>query len=252
MPSTLQPVIVTPSMPLLVAFYKALLGAVEISRVSEDGPAFYVGLQIGNAELGVVADGDAHVDAPQRILLNVNVGDLGVGDVDGLLQHVETLGGRVLGPPNDMPWGQRVAHIQDPDGNTVNLPKRHQPGLPAGWPLSFPDHRIPPRREDPPSHHLHRAQQVTLRSIDHSFEEIISTSISIPVNVCGSALASTWRNATRLSPASHGRRAATSPPRRARSSHVRRRRTAARRSTKDCVLLCCFHHQVVIDGGAAT
>jgi predicted enzyme related to lactoylglutathione lyase len=20
-----------------------------------------------------------------------------------------------------MPWGQRVAHIQDPDGNTVNL-----------------------------------------------------------------------------------------------------------------------------------
>jgi len=22
---------------------------------------------------------------------------------------------------NDMPWGQRVAHIQDPDGNTVNL-----------------------------------------------------------------------------------------------------------------------------------
>jgi len=27
----------------------------------------------------------------------------------------------VLGPPNDMPWGQRVAHILDPDGNTVNL-----------------------------------------------------------------------------------------------------------------------------------
>jgi predicted enzyme related to lactoylglutathione lyase len=121
MPTTLQPVIVTPSMALLLAFYKALLGAVEISRVPEDGPAFYVGLQIGNAELGVVADGDAHVDAPQRILLNVNVGDLDVGGVDGLLEHVETLGGRVLGPANDMPWGQRVAHIQDPDGNTVNL-----------------------------------------------------------------------------------------------------------------------------------
>jgi predicted enzyme related to lactoylglutathione lyase len=27
----------------------------------------------------------------------------------------------VLGPLNDMPWGQRVAHIQDPDGNTINL-----------------------------------------------------------------------------------------------------------------------------------
>jgi predicted enzyme related to lactoylglutathione lyase len=121
MPSTLQPVIVTPSLPLLLAFYKALFGAEEVSRVPEDGPAFYVGLRIGNAELGVVADGDAHIDAPQRILLNVNIADLDVGDVDGLLEHVEALGGRVLGAPNDMPWGQRVAHIQDPDGNTVNL-----------------------------------------------------------------------------------------------------------------------------------
>lgn len=41
MPATLQPVIVTPSLPLLLAFYKALLGAVEISRMPEDGPAFY-------------------------------------------------------------------------------------------------------------------------------------------------------------------------------------------------------------------
>ena len=93
----------------------------EISRVPENGPVFYVGLQIGNAELGVVADGDAHIDTPQRILLNVNVRDLGVGNVAGLLDHVEVLGGRVLSPPNDMPWGQRVAHIQDPDGNTINL-----------------------------------------------------------------------------------------------------------------------------------
>ena len=121
MPTTLQPVIVTSSLPLLLAFYKALLGAEEVSRVPDDGPAFYVGLRIGNAELGVVADGDARIDAPQRILLNVNVADLDVGDVDGLLEHVEALGGRVLGQPNDMPWGQRVAHIQDPDGNTVNL-----------------------------------------------------------------------------------------------------------------------------------
>ena len=130
MPSTLQPVIVTPSLPLLLAFYRALFGAVEVSRVPEDGPAFYVGLQIGNAELGLVSDGDADIVAPQRILLNVNVADLEVGTVEGLLEHVETLGGRVLGPPNDMPWGQRVAHIQDPDGNTVNLAE--PTGLPAG------------------------------------------------------------------------------------------------------------------------
>ena len=121
MPATVQPVLVTPSLPLLLAFYKALLGAAEISRMPEDGPVFYVGLQIGNAELGIVTDREADIAAPQRILLNVNVADLGVGDVQGLLEHVEPLGGRVLGPPSGMPWGQRVAHIQDPDGNTVNL-----------------------------------------------------------------------------------------------------------------------------------
>ncbi|WP_395369222.1 VOC family protein [Streptomyces tubercidicus] len=42
-------------------------------------------------------------------------------DVDALLDRVEPLGGTVQGPANDMPWGQRVAHIQDPDGNALNL-----------------------------------------------------------------------------------------------------------------------------------
>jgi hypothetical protein len=27
----------------------------------------------------------------------------------------------MTGPPTDMPWGQRVAHIQAADGNTLNL-----------------------------------------------------------------------------------------------------------------------------------
>lgn len=44
-----------------------------------------------------------------------------VADVNELVGRVEELGGQVLGPANDMPWGQRVAHIKDPDGNAVNL-----------------------------------------------------------------------------------------------------------------------------------
>ena len=40
MPTTVQPVIVTPSIPLLLAFYKALLGAVEMgaARSAHPGP----------------------------------------------------------------------------------------------------------------------------------------------------------------------------------------------------------------------
>ncbi|GAB2577023.1 hypothetical protein Aab01nite_12190 [Paractinoplanes abujensis] len=38
-----------------------------------------------------------------------------------MLPRVEASGGRVLGPTGDMPWGQWVAHVHDPDGNLVNL-----------------------------------------------------------------------------------------------------------------------------------
>jgi predicted enzyme related to lactoylglutathione lyase len=44
-----------------------------------------------------------------------------VDDVDACLARVPELGGTASGPANDMPWGQRVAHVRDPDGNAVNL-----------------------------------------------------------------------------------------------------------------------------------
>ncbi len=116
MSATIQPVIMTPDLDRLLGFYTALLGAVGTSRVPDEGPAFYVGLRVGNAELGLVSDADVETGTAQRILLSVDA-----GDVDGLLERVEALAGRALGQPNDMPWGQRVAHIRDPDGNAVNL-----------------------------------------------------------------------------------------------------------------------------------
>ena len=116
MPSSVQPIIVTPELERLVSFYTDLFDAKETFRVPEAGPTFFVGLQIGESELGLVSDSAAQLDAPQRILLSVEV-----EDVDQLLPRVTQLGGRVRGLPNDMPWGQRVAHVQDPDGNSLNL-----------------------------------------------------------------------------------------------------------------------------------
>ena len=75
-----------------------------------------LGRAVGDSDLGLVVVDDAVTGTPQRICLSVEV-----PDVSALLEQVEGLGGRVLGPPNDMPWGQRVAHIEDPDGNAVNL-----------------------------------------------------------------------------------------------------------------------------------
>jgi len=113
---TIQPIIVTPDLDRLLGFYTDLLEAIEVTRVPNDGPTFYVGLRVGNSELGLVADEKVELGTPQRILISVDV-----EDVDRTLDRVAALGGRSLAPPNDMPWGQRVAHIEDPDGNTVNL-----------------------------------------------------------------------------------------------------------------------------------
>jgi predicted enzyme related to lactoylglutathione lyase len=116
MPATIRPVIVTNDLDRLLAFYTGLLGAKEVMRFPEDGPVFYVGLSLGDSELGLSSDADVQPGSPGRILLSIEV-----PDVDVLLPNVSGLGGESTSGANDMPWGQRVAHIKDPDGNVVNL-----------------------------------------------------------------------------------------------------------------------------------
>jgi predicted enzyme related to lactoylglutathione lyase len=115
-PVTIRPIIVSNDLDRLVGFYTGLLGAEEILRFPDDGPTFYVGLRLGDSELGVSSDAGVQPGSPGRMLLSIEI-----PDVDALLPQVDTLGGHVQGPANDMPWGQRVAHIADPDGNVVNL-----------------------------------------------------------------------------------------------------------------------------------
>ncbi len=111
----IQPIITTPNIERVQAFYQQVFGATLGRRYPEDGPVFYQALVIGDAELGLVAE-DADTSVPPRIVLSIDV-----ADVNALLPRVDAAGGRILGPANDMPWGQRVAHVFDPDGNPVNL-----------------------------------------------------------------------------------------------------------------------------------
>jgi predicted enzyme related to lactoylglutathione lyase len=115
-PVTIRPIIVTADLERLLGFYTGLLGATEVMRFPEDGPVFYVGLELGGSELGLSADDGVSPGDPGRMLLSIEV-----PDVDALLPRVEGLGGTATSGANDMPWGQRVAHIKDPDGNVVNL-----------------------------------------------------------------------------------------------------------------------------------
>ena len=116
MPPTIRPILVSADLDRLLAFYTNLLGAQEVMRFPTDGPVFYVGLALGDSELGLSSDASVVPGDPGRMLLSIEV-----AEVDALLPKVESLGGTATSGANDMPWGQRVAHIKDPDGNVVNL-----------------------------------------------------------------------------------------------------------------------------------
>ena len=116
MTSAITPILVSTDVERLAAFYQELFAAERTLRVPDDGPVFYQGLRIGESDLGLVADERSDPQASKGFVLSIEV-----ADVDATLARVEALGGRAPSPPNDMPWGQRVAHISDPEGNAVNL-----------------------------------------------------------------------------------------------------------------------------------
>ena len=84
MPATIRPIIVTTDLERLLTFYIGLLGAEEVMRFPEDGPVFYVGLQLGDSELGLSSDAGVSPGDPGRMLLSIEV-----PDVDALLPKVE-------------------------------------------------------------------------------------------------------------------------------------------------------------------
>lgn len=114
--TSILPIIATTDLDRLHRFYRDLFGAVLEERTPEQGEGFYLGLAFGGARLGLVANAQVRPGESGRVLLSVDV-----DDVTASARLTEELGGRVLGGPNDMPWGQRVVHVADPDGNPVNL-----------------------------------------------------------------------------------------------------------------------------------
>jgi lactoylglutathione lyase len=98
------------------------LGFERFFQLPEEGVPGYVGLRRGDTELAVVAQ-----DWP-RDQYGLRLGDgprfemfVYVDDVDALVPKLRADGVTVLNDPADMPWGERVAAVADPDGNPVSL-----------------------------------------------------------------------------------------------------------------------------------
>jgi lactoylglutathione lyase len=116
------PVLYAADVTAVAAFYRRLGFEEHFSLPSEDGSPGYVGLRRGEAELGVTTE------QTPRLLAGVEPGAgprhelfVYVADVDDAVAALREHGATVLRDPADMPWGERVAYVTDPEGNVVSL-----------------------------------------------------------------------------------------------------------------------------------
>ena len=106
-----------------VAGFYARLDFVEHARLpSPDGSAGFIGMRRGGAELAVTTE-----HSPRQ-LSGVEPGSGPRGElfvyverVDEVVDELRGAGVTVLREPVDMPWGERVAYLADPEGNLVTL-----------------------------------------------------------------------------------------------------------------------------------
>jgi lactoylglutathione lyase len=115
------PVVFATRVAVTAAFYERL-GFARHFQLPPDGEPGYVGLRRGPAEISVV---DAAWPADQY------GGVVGTGlrfemfvyvdDVDGTVEQLRGEGVAILREPADMPRGERIGYVADPDGNPVAL-----------------------------------------------------------------------------------------------------------------------------------
>ena len=112
------PVIYTKDVPRLVGFYERL-GFTVTFRHPPDSDDGYASLSRNGSDVGIV-----NADFPKE-QIGVELGDRPRFEmfvyVERLDDFVAGLGAPVLQPPTDMPWGERLAYVTDPDGNPVAL-----------------------------------------------------------------------------------------------------------------------------------
>ena len=115
---SLFPILSTRDIGALTSFYERALGAEVVYRFPGEAGDAYVSLALGTESLGIGHDPDVvdAVDAGDRVALWFYV-----DDVDAAFAAAISAGAAETRAPTDMPWGERVAQVRDPDGNLVNL-----------------------------------------------------------------------------------------------------------------------------------
>ena len=109
------PIISTPDLTRALTFYRDLLGGIVTYQFPAEGPPGYVGMDLGSSHIGIGEEPEiGEASGRQRLSLWIYV-----DDCDVVVDELKASEVPVLEEPADQPWGERLARISDPDGNTV-------------------------------------------------------------------------------------------------------------------------------------
>jgi uncharacterized glyoxalase superfamily protein PhnB len=110
------PILSTSNLERLVSFYESAFDAERTyGYPGPDGDDVFVSLRVGGATVAIAAD-EVSTAAADRIALWFYV-----DDADSAYGQALQAGGQAVRGPADMPWGERVASIKDPDGFLISM-----------------------------------------------------------------------------------------------------------------------------------
>ncbi len=112
------PILMTGDLPRLVRFYREAFDAVRtfgFPAPDDESRDVFVTLRLGGATLAIGRELDiGGGDARTALWLYVD-------DIDEYTRRAHAAGATIVAPPQEMPWGERVAQVRDPDGFLVYL-----------------------------------------------------------------------------------------------------------------------------------
>jgi lactoylglutathione lyase len=117
------PIIYVDDVRASVRFYRDLLGFEEMYRFPDTGEPGYVALRLDDGKIGLSsAEFPGIHGKPQRPVTGRPFElCLEVADVDRFVGELRQADVTVLAEPADQVWGERVAYVEDPDGNPVHI-----------------------------------------------------------------------------------------------------------------------------------
>ena len=111
------PIISTPDLGRSLGFYRDLLGGKVTYQFPAEGEPGYVALELGSSHLGIGLDASKEAGSGgQRLSLWVYT-----RSCDRAVNTLRTAGVTIVQEPEDQPWGERMAIVEDPDGNTITI-----------------------------------------------------------------------------------------------------------------------------------